>query len=65
MEVGEDKKHLIVQNVERLEKLFGVRSSLNDGGSGDNQTLCLHLHSPSGDQDSLQMAKVSLTISRL
>ena len=65
VEVGEDKKILIAQNFDRLEELFGVKSTLKDGGSGDNQALCLHLHSPSGDQDSLQMAKVSQTISRL
>ena len=65
VEVGEEQKPLIEHNFERLDKLFGVKASLKEGGNGDNQALCLHLNNPSGDQDTLQMAKVSFIISRL
>ena len=65
VEVGEEQKPLIEQNFERLDKLFGVKVTLKEGGNGDSQALCLHLHNPPGDQDTLQMAKVSFVISRL
>ena len=65
VEVGEEQKPLIKQNTERLSKLFGVKCTLKGRGNGDNQALCLHLHNPSGDQDTIQKAKVSFIISRL
>ncbi len=62
MEVVEEKKPLIVQNVERLGKYFGVKTVLKDGGCEGRQSLCLELLSSSGDQGALDKATVSLDV---